>query len=590
MPVIGRKRKGWTLPGYNFVGPFNELNNEPVNELDQCAKNHDVEYYVIQKKLKSIVHPYIFHNPADTNLIDCIAKITNKGPLEKFVSGTFELKKALAPASSDSDSSYTPADQIQDPGLGTSNAQAMNPPVMEDVQQLAAPATAAGGGGGGQGSGGGGGAANNGMDLSAGDVWSDDGVVTQQYRKCVLNWCNPDKQYTITEFDAKSVVGGTTKLFYCHTGWHALDVNSYGLHFTPFGLQKLVNHCKAFKPVGIEFKIGNINFYEETTVGGETTTTSTVVGNLQVYFDAGQFLPWQSGFGQNCPEHVWQPWEPHHYDYFIPTVNNEPSHYHNVFIVEHMPGVRTLRAGDQVVFTHKCKGNFKYMTKGIQPWYGHGWNVVPRATDLFNNTPKILNRGGLLGSATAGPSTRHVDLLSNYQSDTKEYAGTAHVGVTEATDDLAWGNIEHATNRNWNHPIPKYTTYTTDPFSQMNGMATRGAVVVETGVNSSWPIWDRPPNGMKTPFGDVYGTWNETPCPQLLVKHSAKPISKDSFINSICTFDIEWKVLWETIPNEYVGIYNAISDYDNLDNGGFDHRGIKPKTNIWLNNGRRQQN
>ena len=43
MPFL--PKKGLTLPGYNYCGPGNPLNNGlPVNELDQICKTHDYCY------------------------------------------------------------------------------------------------------------------------------------------------------------------------------------------------------------------------------------------------------------------------------------------------------------------------------------------------------------------------------------------------------------------------------------------------------------------------------------------------------------------------------------------------------------------
>lgn len=57
------KKRGLTLPGYKYLGPFNSLNNgEPTNESDRVAKKHDEGYNML---LKRGSNPYIEWNSAD---------------------------------------------------------------------------------------------------------------------------------------------------------------------------------------------------------------------------------------------------------------------------------------------------------------------------------------------------------------------------------------------------------------------------------------------------------------------------------------------------------------------------------------------
>lgn len=73
MPLRGKRKKrssGLTLPGYNYLGPFNSLDNgEPTNESDRAAKVHDEEYAVLQEQYGDFA-PYFKFSDADQRFID----------------------------------------------------------------------------------------------------------------------------------------------------------------------------------------------------------------------------------------------------------------------------------------------------------------------------------------------------------------------------------------------------------------------------------------------------------------------------------------------------------------------------------------
>lgn len=62
-----RPYRGWVLPGYNYLGPGNDLDNgEPTNESDAAAQRHDVEYDKYQKEGQD---PYWNWNKADETFL-----------------------------------------------------------------------------------------------------------------------------------------------------------------------------------------------------------------------------------------------------------------------------------------------------------------------------------------------------------------------------------------------------------------------------------------------------------------------------------------------------------------------------------------
>ena len=68
-----RRKKGkgdWSLPGYNFIGPGNPLDNaEPTSRGDQLALTHDKEY---EKLIQQKMDPYYNWNQADEDFLNGI--------------------------------------------------------------------------------------------------------------------------------------------------------------------------------------------------------------------------------------------------------------------------------------------------------------------------------------------------------------------------------------------------------------------------------------------------------------------------------------------------------------------------------------
>lgn len=85
-------KKGLTLPGYNYLGPFNGLRNgPPTNPSDAAAQRHDKSYAEIAKTHGAIT-PYIKYNDADETFVN-EARDDWGGRLGKSF---FRIKKRLA--------------------------------------------------------------------------------------------------------------------------------------------------------------------------------------------------------------------------------------------------------------------------------------------------------------------------------------------------------------------------------------------------------------------------------------------------------------------------------------------------------------
>lgn len=86
------KKRGLTLPGYNYLGPFNSLDNgEPTNKSDRAARKHDWKYKDIQDKG---LNPYTSYNKADEEFIKEVG--WDVGGVLGY--GAFQLKRGAAAA------------------------------------------------------------------------------------------------------------------------------------------------------------------------------------------------------------------------------------------------------------------------------------------------------------------------------------------------------------------------------------------------------------------------------------------------------------------------------------------------------------
>jgi hypothetical protein len=84
-----KRNKGLTLPGYNYLGPFNDVDDTPpTNKADAAARKHDIAYTALGKRA------YWTFNQADEDFLEEIKDETDYGA--KIAKVVFEHKKKLA--------------------------------------------------------------------------------------------------------------------------------------------------------------------------------------------------------------------------------------------------------------------------------------------------------------------------------------------------------------------------------------------------------------------------------------------------------------------------------------------------------------
>jgi hypothetical protein len=92
----GKRRRvfdrGFTVPGYNYCGPLNSLDNgPPTNSLDQKCQEHDFDYWDIEQ---DGTNPYFEFNLADEKFLEAIEGET--GPTAELAKAYFKGKKYVS--------------------------------------------------------------------------------------------------------------------------------------------------------------------------------------------------------------------------------------------------------------------------------------------------------------------------------------------------------------------------------------------------------------------------------------------------------------------------------------------------------------
>lgn len=84
--------RGWVLPGYKYLGPFNSINKgKPENPTDQAAIEHDNDYYHLERQGKK---PKLQFSEADDTFLESIKSEKDYGA--SIARWVFNKKKALA--------------------------------------------------------------------------------------------------------------------------------------------------------------------------------------------------------------------------------------------------------------------------------------------------------------------------------------------------------------------------------------------------------------------------------------------------------------------------------------------------------------
>lgn len=307
-------KKGLTLPGYNYLGPFNDLDNgEPTNKADQAARKHDFAY---DQLIKEGVNPYLSFNKADQDLIDELQSDSSFGG--NLARAFFHVKKQFAPELGGTGKGKAPASSAakekalkrkfyfarsnkgaKQQKMSNAETAEVDEGAGEGPSDIAQPSTYNTGGGGS----GGGGGGSHGVGVSTGGwsggcYFSDNAVITTVTRQWYAPIYNGHLYQQIKSTNANKQWQGIS------TPWGYFNFNYYASHFSPQDWQRLLNEYKRWRPKAMKVKIYNLQIKQVVTLGADTLYNNDLTAGVHIFCDGSHQFPyaqhpWDQG---NLPE------------------------------------------------------------------------------------------------------------------------------------------------------------------------------------------------------------------------------------------------------------------------------------------------
>ncbi|ATV81493.1 VP1/VP2 [Rhinolophus pusillus bocaparvovirus 2] len=319
MAPINRRPGGWVVPGYKYLGPFNQLDaGEPVNKSDQAAQKHDFAY---DQYIKSGKNPYLYFNKADQDFIEDLESDRSFGGwIGKTV---FGIKRAIAPSLGEPDEKRARLERAQKRKLyfarsnrdyskkskmSSADAADTNNEAGEGTSSDASRAGAQNQGGGGGGAGGRGVGVSTGG-WKGGTIFSDSVVVTRITRQ----WYAPIYDgHRYKSFGAKQENTNANSYWMgIVTPWGYFDFNCYAGHFSPQDWQRLTNEYKKWRPKAMRVKLYNLQIKQVVTLGADTLYNNDLTAGVHIFCDGSHQYPypqnpWNEGVIPELPNDVWK--------------------------------------------------------------------------------------------------------------------------------------------------------------------------------------------------------------------------------------------------------------------------------------------
>lgn len=371
MPVINRKSHGWTLPGYKYLGPWNDLDlGEPTNQLDAAARAHDQAYtHYINKQL----YPYLFFNEADENLIQQAKQ--HPGLAAYLTNFVFSTKKQIFPRQHATKrkgffiNKALQAKKAKTQGHKRPNTES-NPDLDNQTISMAEAGdqteAQAGNQPGGSGGGGGVGHSTGGIKNQTFFHYKDGYCYVTAYCSRHIYINQPiHEEYILTETTrpAQQTDAATTQRDNYHaqiqTPWFHLDPNAWGVWFAPSDFQRIIAEAEEIEIESYEWEICNISIKTATEVTtGQTVYNNDLIATLQVVCDADHYLPYtpEAPRGSTLNFIPWRACTLPNYRYYIET--------HNTVRWDHGPYEQQARASRNIgidpnwqffCIEHKCQ-------------------------------------------------------------------------------------------------------------------------------------------------------------------------------------------------------------------------------------------
>ncbi|ATV81499.1 VP1/VP2 [Rousettus leschenaultii bocaparvovirus 1] len=317
MAPVNRKPAGWVVPGYKYLGPFNDLDKgEPVNAADRAAQVHDHAY---NKYLQSGKNPYLHFNKADQQFLDDLESDRSFGGwIGKTV---FGIKRAIAPSLNEPSPKKSKTEAALKRKLyfarsAKASKQAKMEPAADSTNnqqnQPNQPAPANTGSSAGQ-TNAGGGSGGHGVGVSTGGweggTWfGDDTIVTTVTRQWYTGILNGHKYSLLKQNIASGVPNIWTGI---QTPWAYFNFNCYHSHFSPGDWQRLINEYKSWRPKRMHVKIYNLQIKQVVILGTDTLYNNDLTAGVHIMCDGSHQYPyaqhpWDELTLPELPYNVWQ--------------------------------------------------------------------------------------------------------------------------------------------------------------------------------------------------------------------------------------------------------------------------------------------
>nr|WDW25825.1 MAG: capsid protein [Canine parvovirus] len=316
MPPLNKaKKSGLTLPGYNYLGPFNSLfNGKPTNKADEAARKHDFGYSDLLREGKN---PYLYFNKHDQTFLDDLKDDYSFGGL--LGKAVFKIKQAVAPSLGDTNKSakidraakrklYFARSNKGAKKANMENTSADNNPDLEPDQQpdpaMAESRSVGSMGGGGKG---GAGVGYSTGGWTGGTIFTENAVVTKNTRQFICDIKNGHLYKTVSINNS----GEAFPQYGCTTPWSYFNFNQYSSHFSPNDWQKLVNEYVRFRPQKMRVKVYNLQIKQIVTDGAQGTTyNNDLTAGMHIFCDGSHSypyvqMPWDEGCMPENPTEVW---------------------------------------------------------------------------------------------------------------------------------------------------------------------------------------------------------------------------------------------------------------------------------------------
>nr|WNO15998.1 capsid protein [Porcine parvovirus 3] len=310
------ERPGILVPGYNYVGPGNPLDNAPAKgPVDEAAKHHDERY---DEMLRHGDLPYIHGRGADRLMNKEIERAEQEGKIDNPVDalvgnairGIWEAKETLGDIADVQLSQVLPPDPPTSQVLPGSSEDAPSPkrqragtpdsvptpgnpspaPIADPATIMAAPVTGATGGG---------------IKVKAqwlgGTHFSDNTIVTSHTRTSML----ADRGGYAPVYRSGSHVSDRQPVMGMRTPYSYIDVNAISAHLTPRDFQQLLDEYEEIRPKKLVIGISGIVIKDVSVTTTGTTVSDSASGGITVFSDDAYDYPYVLGHNQDTlPGHL----------------------------------------------------------------------------------------------------------------------------------------------------------------------------------------------------------------------------------------------------------------------------------------------